>query len=63
MTKKHFQLVAEALKSLREQGDHISNGRDASNYLIGYFGNAFKHENTNFDRERFEKACGFKSGE
>ncbi len=55
MTKKHFELIAEALKSLREQGQ-IRNGNDAASYLVGYLSVSFQMENKNFDKERFAKA-------
>jgi hypothetical protein len=59
MTKKHFQLVAEALNSLGQQGTNIQSADDAKSYLVGYFCGAFISENPKFDKNKFEKACGF----
>jgi hypothetical protein len=55
MTKKHFELIAEALKSLRNE-KCITNGNDAASYLVGYLSISFKKDNPNFDKERFAKA-------
>lgn len=60
MTKKHFQLVADALNSLKKQGDNIQSGKDATAYLEGYFISAFKQENPNFNAELFSKAVNKK---
>ena len=56
MTKKHFQLVADALKALRQQQGNIQTGSEAADFLVGYFSSAFSSENPKFDKEKFLKA-------
>ena len=57
MTKKTFQLVADALKALAEQ-QTIDTPREARAFLTGYFSNAFINENPKFNKDKFLKACG-----
>lgn len=59
MTRKHFELIANALKALGEQ-KYIDNAKDARAFLIGYFCMSFELENSKFDRAKFMKACGIK---
>ena len=57
MTKKTFQLVADALNALAQQ-QHIDTPKEARAFLAGYFSNAFMNENSKFNKEKFLKACG-----
>ena len=57
MTKKTFQLVADALKALAEQ-QTIDTPKEARAFLAGWFSSAFKEENPKFSPEKFLKACG-----
>lgn len=51
MTKKDFQLIADVLRRLRDDLDHL--GEDDHKYITDAFANALDRTNDRFDRDRF----------
>jgi hypothetical protein len=53
MTRRDFELIARVLKTSRHWLD-----RGAHKTIVVLFANELKTTNSNFDREKFVKACG-----
>jgi len=59
MTRKHFESIAETIKTEREQW--TGDGRHAIDWLARGLASDFENLNDNFDPERFYTACGMDS--
>ena len=59
MTKKHFQAVADAIKSERAIWAGDKKGENALLGITEALAREFKSINPRFDRARFMAACGF----
>ncbi len=63
LSRKHFEAFAEDIKNLMQADMRFQEQRDEafSDFIDGlcYY---FRQENSNFDRDRFIKACGFPKG-
>ena len=63
LSRKHVEAFAEDIKNLMQADMRFQEQRDEafSDFIDGlcYY---FRQENSNFDRDRFIKACGFKDG-
>ena len=60
MTKKDFILIAEAIKSTK-QNKSIETKKQTLSYLLGYLAEGMKEDNENFKKDVFYKASGFKN--
>lgn len=58
MTRKDFQLIADAIKFTRDHSEEHGLDSLTLAYLTGVLVNVLPDTNPNFDRERFIKACG-----
>jgi len=58
MTKKDFILIAEAIKSTK-QDKSIETKEQTLSYLLGYLAEGMKEDNQNFKKDVFYKASGF----
>jgi hypothetical protein len=58
MTRKHFQLIADHLNYTRPEASWCPNKRLQWKMDVKAIANACQASNSNFDRERFLKACG-----
>ena len=65
MTKKDYELLAQDVKAHFESMDEETQYTETENakaevkYALSYFARAMERDNPNFDREKFELACGF----
>tara|TARA_B100001939_G_C16690440_1_gene508332 strand:- start:76 stop:300 length:225 start_codon:yes stop_codon:yes gene_type:complete len=63
LSRKHFEAFAEDIKNLMQADMRFQEQRDEafSDFIDGlcYY---FRQENSNFDRDKFIKACGFENG-
>jgi hypothetical protein len=57
MTKKDYQLIADAIKSVKEY-ELTENKAETLAYLIGYLSNQFINDNPKFNKSTFYNACG-----
>lgn len=65
-TKKHYEAVAKVLHGYKEHNgkrDYAGGGEvDAMvDHMVGDFGDMFEDDNSNFNRGKFLKACGYGS--
>lgn len=58
MTRKDFQLIADAISELNNY-----DGDDAYSYIANVFADRLADTNPRFDRNRFLEACGVPHGE
>lgn len=58
MTKKHFEAIATALREARELADG-ADGPAGVDIAIRAIADACEDFNDHFDRDRFERACGW----
>lgn len=58
MTKKDYILIADAIKSAKDD-QTTENKNETLSYLLGYLAEGFKSDNPNFKKDVFYKASGF----
>jgi hypothetical protein len=54
--KRHYETIAETLRI--ERNNASERQRSGLSIAIGALADAFAHDNSNFNRSRFLKACG-----
>lgn len=59
MQKRHFELIANVLKSAKENAKESTDPVALANFIALQFADRLSLENSRFDRDRFLKACGF----
>lgn len=59
MTKRHFELIAEAFAAENYMPDDTEATANVLRRLADRLANEFRAENPRFDTARFMKACGF----
>lgn len=59
LTRKTYELIAEAISMTKDYAGHGENGVDTLAYLVGNLRARLQNDNPRFDEERFKKACGF----
>jgi hypothetical protein len=57
MTKKDYQVIAEAISNTRDGVTSFENGQETLDRLIENLGFAFRLDNDLFDRDKFRTAC------